>query len=98
MNRLRRQDAVVQGTDRRIEERALQLVKAGHDWLSAVLEATRELQGGARPRGRAPGKMTRSWTLPAPPRRGRRGEARDAATDEADAGPTLSLSLRAQLA
>jgi hypothetical protein len=73
MDRLRRGESVHEERDRRIEQRAVTLVRAGYDWMAAVLEATRELDGDVR---RAPsiaarasraGKVSRTTTIDAIP-------------------------------
>jgi len=66
MDRLRRGESVNEERDRRIEQRAIMLVRAGRDWLTAVVEATREIEGNTRAthpsagRGLRAGKTTRT--------------------------------------
>ncbi|HUQ01787.1 MAG TPA: DUF4157 domain-containing protein [Kofleriaceae bacterium] len=111
MDRLRRGDSVTEDRDRRIEQRAILLVRSGRDWLTAVVEATREIDGDLRPmrsapgRGNRAGKATRTAgfdAIPGGPLARQRLSGDRTAGDEApaadgDRGPTLSQSLRAQL-
>ncbi|MCL4228162.1 MAG: DUF4157 domain-containing protein, partial [Myxococcales bacterium] len=92
MDRLRRGDSTDEARDRQIELRAIRLVRAGRDWLTAMAEATRQVQeeelraagGEVSRRGpggrRTPGKRTRSAALDALPALAR--QARGAGADD----------------
>ena len=109
MDRLRRGESVNEERDRRIEQRAIMLVRAGRDWLTAVVEATREIEGNTRAthpsagRGLRAGKTTRTAAFAVAPAgllaRPPVGDdaGREPAAADGERGPTLSQSLRTQL-